>query len=111
MLLLALNEAFDKRSIDLLLVIDQLGFVEWITGDGIIHYAPLTASNLVEVESTWHASGTAIGPQHMKKLYQARLTEAGKQFDWRQFFSRLATIRSPVSVAVAEPCFGRGGDN
>jgi hypothetical protein len=50
MLLLALNEAFDRHSIDLLLTIDKVGYIDWISGDGVHTYAPLVASNLISIE-------------------------------------------------------------
>ena len=77
-LLLALNEAFDRRSVDLLLTIDRLTWVEWITGDGIIAYAALAASNLIELKQEWHQ--TAQDPGAFRQLYRVRLTEKGKQF-------------------------------
>jgi hypothetical protein len=49
MLLLALNEGFDKRSVDVLLALDELkGIMLW--GDGLLGCAALIASGLVTVE-------------------------------------------------------------
>jgi len=48
LLLLALNEGFDRRSIDTLLALDTLGVVS-LWGDGILACAPLVASGLVTV--------------------------------------------------------------
>jgi hypothetical protein len=47
-LLLALNEAFDRRSIDTLLALDELGGV-MLWGDGVLGCASLIASGLVSV--------------------------------------------------------------
>ena len=50
MLLLALNEAYDKHSIDALLMVRRLGSV-WIKGDGLLDIAGLIASGLVDAKS------------------------------------------------------------
>lgn len=47
-LLLALNEGFDRRSVDTLLALDVLGGV-MVWGDGLLTCASLVASGLVEV--------------------------------------------------------------
>jgi len=49
MLLLSLNEGFDRRSVDTLLALDVLGGV-MVWGDGLLACASLVASGLVEVE-------------------------------------------------------------
>src|SRR5438105_4200809 len=46
MLLLSLNEALDRRSIDQLLALDKLGQLQ-VSGDGVFACAGLTASGLV----------------------------------------------------------------
>lgn len=48
-LLLALNEGFDRRSVDTLLALDVLGGV-MVWGDGLLACASLVASGLVEVD-------------------------------------------------------------
>jgi hypothetical protein len=49
MLLLALNESFDRRSIDMLLALDSLkGIMLW--GDGVLNCAALVASSMISVE-------------------------------------------------------------
>ena len=52
MLLLSLNEGFDKRAIDLLLALHSVKRV-WISGDGLLDCAALIASGLVEHEEHW----------------------------------------------------------
>ena len=49
-LLLALNEGFDRRSVDTLLALDVLGGV-MVWGDGLLSCASLVASGLVEVDT------------------------------------------------------------
>ena len=49
-LLLALNEGFDRRSVDTLLALDILGQVT-VWGDGILGCAALVASDLVQVRT------------------------------------------------------------
>jgi len=80
MLLLGLNQAFDRRSIDMLLAIDQLKGkeVKLISGDGVFDYAPLIASGLVCVRETWLQTTTGRSGQTM--MYTAQLTEKGQLF-------------------------------
>jgi hypothetical protein len=47
MLLLALNEAFDRHSVDLLLALDITGIV-YVSGEGVLECASLIAAGLVE---------------------------------------------------------------
>jgi hypothetical protein len=47
MLLLAINEAYDRRSVDLLLMLDAVGMV-YVSGDGMLECASLIAGGLVE---------------------------------------------------------------
>jgi hypothetical protein len=47
-LLLALNQAFDRRAVDLLLYLRQTqGADIWYSGDGLLQFAPLVAAGLV----------------------------------------------------------------
>jgi len=80
MLLLSLNEAFDRRSIDMLLAIDQIKgkVVKLISGDGVFDYAPLVASGLVSVSERWLQKTTGKYGQTM--MYTAQLTDKGQQF-------------------------------
>lgn len=100
LLLLTLNEAFDRRSVDMLLAIDKIGQVRWITGDGLHSYAPLVASNLILLNEEWHESGGGggLGGQFVKR-YTAALTERGKQFveAWKKGDQQAAVTITPAS--------------
>jgi hypothetical protein len=89
MLMLAINEAFDRRSVDLLLTIERLGKITRISGDGIVDYAPLVASGLVDIGEVWVQEGVSIGAT---QTYQATLTEKGKLFieGWKKGDQRAA---------------------
>jgi len=50
MLLLSLNEGYDRRSIEVLLTLGELGEL-YVSGDGVLQYASLIASELVSVRS------------------------------------------------------------
>jgi HNH endonuclease len=67
-LLLALNQAFDTRLVDLLLTMHKLERV-WLSGDGVLQCASGIASGLITVESRVNADN-----------YFVCLTEKGKRF-------------------------------
>ena len=67
-LLLALNQAFDARLIDLLLSLKKLGRV-WVSGDGVLQCSPGIASGLIKVESKVNADN-----------YFVCLSEKGQRF-------------------------------
>jgi hypothetical protein len=67
-LLLALNQAFDTRLIDLLLTLDKLVRV-WVTGDGVLQCSPGIASGLIKVETKVAADN-----------YVVSLTAKGQRF-------------------------------
>ena len=67
-LLLALNQAFDSRLIDLLLTLHKLEKV-WVTGEGVLQCAAGVASGLITVESRVNADN-----------YFVRLSEKGRRF-------------------------------
>lgn len=59
-LLLALNEAFDQKSVDILLALDRLnGLMIW--GDGLIACASLVASDLIRVHEQTEMVETTSG--------------------------------------------------
>jgi hypothetical protein len=77
MLVLALNEAFDTRSVDVLLALDKLGVVKRLTGDGIVTLAPLVAAGLVNVrEYPEGRSGGKFATYDL--MYLAELSEKGR---------------------------------
>lgn len=71
MLLLALNEAYDKRSIDILLTLRKVGWLG-VSGDGVLHSAALVAASLVE--ATWKGGFRPGEPV----WYEIRLTSRGE---------------------------------
>jgi hypothetical protein len=78
-LLLALNEAFDRRSIDILLTLGRLEFIKRLNGEGVIRLAALVSANLVNVREYFeYTSGSA--PQKATMQYLAELTPKGKLF-------------------------------
>jgi hypothetical protein len=87
MLLLALNEGFDRRSIDILLALDELkGIMLW--GDGLLNCAALVASGMVSVEEKHEEielgeggflfSGRGI--EHRVQKYWIELSVKGNHF-------------------------------
>jgi hypothetical protein len=77
MLLLALNEAFDRKSVDILLALDTLGKIERITGDGVCDLAPLVAAGVVKIQQGLHT--ISFGMQQANQImYSAELSEKGK---------------------------------
>ena len=70
MLLLSLNEGYDKKSIELLLALEKTGQL-FVSGDGVLTCASLIASDLVEKHQ--YNIGKPI-PE-----YAVQLTEKGKK--------------------------------
>ena len=70
-LLLALNEAFDRRTIDLLLLLDQFQML-LVSGDGILECAALFASGLAAWD--WEQ----LPPK--APTYRVRLSDKGRAF-------------------------------
>ncbi len=70
MVLLALNEGFDRRAIDMLLVLDKYGDNFVVSADGILACAPLIVSGLAET-----GEGHSCGVLDWK--YFLHLTEKG----------------------------------
>ena len=84
MLLLALNEGFDRRSIDMLLALDELeGIMLW--GDGVLNCAALVASGMVSVEKKHEeieVEGFFFGPHKEQQVqkYWIELSVKGRHF-------------------------------
>lgn len=74
-LLLALNEAYDRRSIDLLLTLDKVRMVR-CSGDGLVNFASLIASQLVDCDG-W---GQATPIDLSKFAYHITLSAKGRVF-------------------------------
>lgn len=84
MLLLSLNDGFDRRSIDLLLALKKLG-AHQVYGDGVLQCASLIAAGLVESKNGVFddkGSGVSWGPAagNYIPVYTVLLTEKGKNF-------------------------------
>ena len=92
MLLLALNEAFDQRAIDLLLMVDRLGEITKVSGDGLAAYAPLVASDFISVSEVKRPAGSSGPWPTMTEMYVVALTDKGKLFveGWKKGDQRAA---------------------
>src|SRR5688572_27873411 len=55
--LLALNEAFDRKAVDMLLALDSLKTVLRLSGDGVLGLSSLIARGLVEIRDYAHQIG------------------------------------------------------
>ena len=73
-LLLALNEAFDRRSVELLLALDRIGMTT-CSGDGLVWFAALLASGFVKSQTI---CGLVNAPNFGK--HEIKLSEKGRIF-------------------------------
>ncbi len=71
MLLLAVNNAFDRRSVDLLLMLDVTGMV-YVSGEGVLDCASLIAAGLVS-KGQYNVAG-------LIPSYSVSLSERGTEF-------------------------------
>jgi len=92
-LLHALNHAFNKESIDLLLYLAHPGGIEniWYTGDGLLRFAGLIAASLVEVAASQFSVGVSYGKDSPPTsppttAIRVRLSDKGKQLEdsWKK---------------------------
>jgi len=105
MLLLAMNAAFDRRSIDILLVLAQSNFIDWVTGDGVPNYAALAASNFITIAQPPHQTFRAGGGgNQMQLLDRISLSEKGRLFveHWKKGDQRAAIELIPLPATIAE---------
>lgn len=81
MFLLSLNEAFDRRSIDMLLALDKIGRVP-IQGEGVLNCASLIAANLLEIQE----QRSYAFPPEFPPFYYINLNEKGHALvnAWKQ---------------------------
>lgn len=82
MLLLSLNEGFDRRSVDTILALDVLGGV-MVWGDGLLTVASLVASGLVEVDEKREKieeEGFLGYTEHRALKYWVQLSAKGRAF-------------------------------
>jgi HNH endonuclease len=86
-LLLALNEAFDRRGVDVLLALGTLRELK-VSGDGVLSCSPGIAAGLIKVETRLHADD-----------YWVSLTERGKALvlAWKQGNQELAVQSGALS--------------
>lgn len=100
MLLLAVNEAFDRRSVDLLLALDKIGNT-FVSGEGVLECASLIAAGFVE--RGYYNIGGPI------PMYSVSLTDRGRAMvnAWKHGDQRAAV----EAIQSAEPGVGpdRGG--
>jgi len=80
LVLLTLNEGFDRRTVDILLALDQLEQLS-ISGDGMLQFAALLSSGLVAVKTRVYGGATIAGTDSFKVV----LSEKGKSFveNWK----------------------------
>lgn len=80
MLLMSLNEAFDTKTIDVLLALDKEGMIKRVTGDGVLSLSPLIASGLLRIETDYHeiTGGGHFGASAYEKMYSVTLSDKGK---------------------------------
>jgi hypothetical protein len=104
MLLLALNEAFDRIAIDLLLMVAQLERIRGITGDGLSAYAALAASGLLAIKRDSLSPVGAVSDRLDKDIFTVALSEKGKLFveGWRSGDQRAAIELLPTRPTVGE---------
>ena len=79
-LLVALNQAFDRKGLELLLLLSSSPRnALWFSSDGLLHFAGLMGAGLVEIRST---ETTFMAPNEPKKFTQTthnlQLTKKGK---------------------------------
>ncbi len=75
-MLVALNHAFSKESMDLLLFLYHKKFTIWYSGDGVLKFAGLIAAGLVTFGEQ-AASNMISGSNTPSSSHQVKLTEAG----------------------------------
>lgn len=86
MILLSLNEGFDRRSVDLLLFLGKQG-EHFVSGDGVLEFASLIASDLVSVAGGVKRGGGGPWSGSIPvTLYEVRLTDKGRRFveNWKK---------------------------
>ncbi len=106
-LLLALNEGFDRRSVDTLLALDVLGGV-MVWGDGLLACSSLIASGLVEVVAKVELVETEIdfftSPQKEQRVakYWMELSAKGHAFvgAWKRGDQSAAVNASGIAVSA-----------
>jgi hypothetical protein len=98
LVLLSLNEGFDKHSIDLLLALSHLGF-HYVSGDGVLNCASLIAAGLIEsTRGMFREDGSGqLSDRLGIQVYTLHLTEKGKRFveGWKSGKQDMAVSPDP----------------
>jgi len=96
--LLALNEAFDRKSVDVLLAIHKQDRINRLTGDGVIALSPLIAAGLVGVFEYWEGASTA----EYTRQYGVGLSEKGKRLieGWKAGDQKAAFLNPPSEPTI-----------
>jgi hypothetical protein len=94
MFLPALNQAYDRRTVDLLLMLDSANDEVIVSGDGLLRCAPLIAGELV----TQQMMAGEFPDGVISASYHVQLTAKGKAFvaAWKAGDQKLA-IAGPIS--------------
>ncbi len=86
MLLLSLNEGFDKQSINLLVALKKLG-CHYVSGDGVLQCSALIAAGFVESKRGQYQEdgsgaypGIGVFSREDNHIYTVLLTKKGKRF-------------------------------
>lgn len=74
-LLLGLNEAFDRKTVDILLALDKQKIFWRLSGDALVSLAPLIAAGLAEIREYYVGQ-----PGNYSEMYRADLSSKGHQF-------------------------------
>lgn len=107
MLLLSFNQGFDRKSVDLLLALDKQK-VFWVSGDGVLEFASLLASDYITVESlTDYENITDINIFRIPNvltlqkalLHKVSLTQKGEMFinAWKEGNQEKALSLLPIA--------------
>jgi hypothetical protein len=82
MLLLALNEAFDRKSIETLLALDKMSVIQRVSGDAVLGLGSLIAAGMLVVGTHMQR----VGHSGYEELYRVELTPKGRVFveQWKQ---------------------------
>jgi hypothetical protein len=77
MLLVTINEGFDRSTISLLLLLEKLAYIR-LSGDGLLRCAPLVATSFVSVENRHGPSGGIFLGEVLE--YTVTLSDKGRLF-------------------------------
>ena len=75
----ALNHAFSKESMDLLLFLNKPESEKiWFSGDGVLKFASLIAAGLAEIKGSVYANAIKIPGPSPSSSHHIKLTQKGK---------------------------------